>query len=111
MKTLLALPVIISLTACTAISNRIADKFKSSTELAMEQCQKIGYAVNTDAYRICVTNTANSIRNARAVQSTAPSYNPAPALNFTSPGPVQQQNRGQSCVYRSIGNRYDCSPM
>jgi hypothetical protein len=62
---------ILSLTGCAQFGQILSDQLKSSTELAMESCQKIGYQPGTENYRQCVMNTANNIRQARATQSAA----------------------------------------
>ena len=105
MKTVIILLVIL-LTACSYL----ATPFKTSVELAQEECAKIGYKPNSQLYFTCVERQSISIRNSRAAAAAAASANSAaPPINFAPPVQQQPQYRGQTCVYR-IGNRLDCSP-
>ena len=61
MKTTILLLLVTMLTACA----QLASPFKTSVEIAKEECRKIGYTPNTQPYFNCVERQANNIRNNR----------------------------------------------
>jgi hypothetical protein len=73
-KSLLVILIGLSLTGCAQLGDQVAQRFKPAIEIAKEDCTKIGYTPNTPAYLQCVQNITNQLRQARAIESTAPSY-------------------------------------
>jgi hypothetical protein len=69
MKILVLIPTLTLLTACAQVGSYIATPFKSSTELAIEECSKI-YSRNHPSFSGCVERTAISIRNYRSAQQS-----------------------------------------
>jgi hypothetical protein len=53
------------LTACAPTVNYLSTPFKTSVELAQQECRKIGYVPNTQQYMSCVERQAINIRNNR----------------------------------------------
>jgi hypothetical protein len=70
-KLVLGLLVVFTTTGCAQVGQIMADQFKSSEELAIESCQRIGYQPGNETFRQCVITQANSIRQARAAQAAS----------------------------------------
>jgi hypothetical protein len=70
-KTIIGLLIVLTTTGCAQVGQIVADRLKSSEELAVESCQRIGYQHGSESFRQCVITQANSIRQARASQAAA----------------------------------------
>ena len=70
-KIFIASLVVLTTTGCAQLGQVVANQLKSSEELAVESCQRIGYQPGSEPYRQCVIQTANSIRQERAARAAA----------------------------------------
>lgn len=65
MKIILLSALATILAGCAPTVNYLSTPFKTSVELAQQECRKIGYVPGTQPYMTCVERQAINIRNNR----------------------------------------------
>jgi hypothetical protein len=72
MKRILAVVLVSTLfTGCAQLQDGARRYMTSPAELAVEDCNKMGFKSGTQSFQNCVLTTSQSIRNARAQQAAA----------------------------------------
>ena len=98
MKKLILIPMILaSLSGCANVTKAYTDQFRSSTDLAMESCEKIGFQKGSRDFQQCVVSRANNINQARSAQA-------ARSAEFHR----DQMNRLQDKVDRDLRGQKQC---
>jgi hypothetical protein len=70
MKNFIVISLVLgTLSGCANVTKAYTDQFRSSTDLAMESCEKIGLQKGTRDFQQCVISRANNINQARSAQA------------------------------------------
>ena len=93
----LASIIVVALSGCQNVTQAYTDQFRSSTDLAMESCEKIGFQKGSRDFQQCVVSRANNINHARSAQA-------ARSAEFHR----DQMNRLQDQTDRNLRARQQC---
>ena len=70
-KSLIVLTSVLMFTGCAQVQENVRRNFTPSADLAVEDCQKMGFKKGTNSFQQCVITTSVNIRNTRAEAAAA----------------------------------------